>query len=820
MLNRVRRWLQGASQETESSFPYAFRFEKQTLDASEQRRRDMSQRLRLAQLSERLKTLNLIHAELIRATSVAELCRMAVEYGRARLGLSRLSIWLLKPDNLPQLHGTYGIDEYGNIRDERHKRSPIREPYEPSLMAQLDLSTKDQLEFNFQVEQDVILVNDSREPIGKGWLAGCRILSADGVIGWMFVDNLLSQSPYTEDDGDIIRLYAHSIGHLLDNKRMEEGLRQQQTAEQALQMQMRTLNQLSIELTRSTTFDDLTRNAVEMGRARLGFDRLSLWFLEPDGVVALGSFGTDEQGNTRDERMIRIHIGPQDLAWQAREQGKLVMVSHQASLMDHQRQLVGNGWNAAALLWDGDRIIGWIATDNLINHRPFTTSDQEVLTLYGVTVGHLCTRKRVEERLLQQRAEERQFQERLRALTEINLELTRIEKFDDLTRRAVELGRERLGFDRLAIFFIQDDRIHAMGSYGTDEAGHTRDERTVQINVRDNHLAFRAGAGEELVEVLEGKLVNHRGETVGQGWNAAALLWDGKKAIGWLAADNLLNQRPLSQSDRDTLALFGTSLGHLVNRKYAEAAALEMAVQKERAELMTEFISNLSHDLRTPLSIINTSLYLIERLDDPAQQREKVANIQSQTARLEKLIQDILTMSRLENQMTHTLHPVQVNHLLSDLTRLYQPVVERKNQSLTLETDQDTSTVMGLEDEMMRVFSNLLDNAINYTPVGGAIRLRVRQEGLWVYAEVSDTGVGIQPEDLPRIFDRFYRADSARSGVSGGAGLGLSIVKRLVDILGAEISVESSPGKGTTFRLKFVALRGRPAAASKPGVAV
>jgi signal transduction histidine kinase len=789
----------------------AIRFNRVALSPEEQRRRDFEQRLRLAQLGERLRTLSLIQAELIRVGDPDELCRLAVELARARLGMSRVSIWLVDANTPTQLRGTYGTDEQGNTRDERDRQVGLAAEYRSPLSADLSQDA------NFLLNLDVTLVDDRERPVGQGWVAAARMVSGEGVIGWLFVDNLLSQAAYTEDDGDIIKLYASSIGALVQNKHMEMGLLQQQAAQQALQERLRALNEVSIALTRAEGFDALTEQAVELGQSRLGFDRLSLWFMEADGIHAMGSFGTDEVGKTRDERAIRLQIKPGDLAYQAREQGLRVMVSHAANLMDEHRHSIGTGWNAAALLWDGDRILGWIAADNLFSQRPFTLGDQEVLTLYGMTVGHLCTRKRTEEQLQRQRAEEQQFQQRLHALTEVNLKLLKLDTVDELCQKAVELGRARLGIDRMALFFVEDDRIHARGSFGTDEAGNTRDERDVRIAMREDHLSRIATEHSSMVEVWERELVNHQGQVVGHGWNAAAMLWDGEKAIGWIAADNLLMQRPFSQGDRDILTLYGTTLGHLFQRKAAQKAALGIAVEKERAELMTEMMSNLSHDLRTPLSVINTSLYLLERLHDPTTQQEKLGVIKGQTARLEKLIQDILTLSRLEQQPVYTLQPVPLTPMLSELATLYQPVVERKEQSLHLQAEAGTLTVMGLEEELRRILSNLLDNAINYTPVGGSITLRARQEGLFVIVEVSDTGIGIKPEDLPRIFDRFYRADSARSSTSGGAGLGLSIVKRLVQVLSADISAESTPGKGTTFRLTLLAASRKASHPTRPG---
>jgi len=134
---------------------------------------------------------------------------------------------------------------------------------------------------------------------------------------------------------------------------------------------------------------------------------------------------------------------------------------------------------------------------------------------------------------------------------------------------------------------------------------------------------------------------------------------------------------------------------------------------------------------------------------------------------------------------------------------LLTPAAQKKAQALTLTLPDDLPTIKGNADYIERAVSNLIDNASKYTPDGGQIRVRANANGQSVTVEVSDNGIGIPQDDIPRIFERFYRVDRSRSREMGGTGLGLSIVKHVAQVHGGQIEVDSSPGQGSTFRLKL-----------------
>ena len=212
----------------------------------------------------------------------------------------------------------------------------------------------------------------------------------------------------------------------------------------------------------------------------------------------------------------------------------------------------------------------------------------------------------------------------------------------------------------------------------------------------------------------------------------------------------------------------------------------------------------MSHDLKTPLSVIKTSLYLLEHLQDPERQKEKIEVIKEQTLLLEKLIQDVLTMSRLDHGAEPTFGPVDLIAVIYDAKAKILPAAERKHQTIHLELDTDITCVLGSEDELWRMMMNLMENAVNYTPENGQITVRAFLQDGTAHIEIADTGIGISEKDLPRIFERFYRADPARQVEYGGTGLGLAIVNKIVEMHGGKISVESELEKGTTFQVTLM----------------
>jgi PAS domain S-box-containing protein len=233
--------------------------------------------------------------------------------------------------------------------------------------------------------------------------------------------------------------------------------------------------------------------------------------------------------------------------------------------------------------------------------------------------------------------------------------------------------------------------------------------------------------------------------------------------------------------------------------KESENQRLEIALQQERIQLLEELIADLSHDLKTPLTGITTMVYLIQKNPDPSKQAHYLDKLEVQVQRLSDLLDAILTMSRLDKGSSLTFAPLAIKSLISDIHTQVHHLLAEKNLTMSLDLSDSLPPIMGNETELNRAFANLIVNAINYTPPGGSIDVHTYQEDARVYVAIHDTGMGIARDELPRIFDRFYRVDGARNTDQGGTGLGLAIVKRIVELHSGQIQVDSEPGSGSTF---------------------
>jgi signal transduction histidine kinase len=255
---------------------------------------------------------------------------------------------------------------------------------------------------------------------------------------------------------------------------------------------------------------------------------------------------------------------------------------------------------------------------------------------------------------------------------------------------------------------------------------------------------------------------------------------------------------------------------------YAEvrhrAVELEQRVDERTAELTTayaqlqeldylksKFIADMSHELRTPVSNLNLRLHLLER-DTPEKQSEHIRILKNQFTRLNQLLENILDFSKLDKNGT-TSNPVEVvdlNALIEEELTTLQPRADAAGLALIFIPDPALPLINGRASELSRMILNLATNAINYTP-SGKVEIRTGCDEQQVYMEVRDTGVGITPEDLPHLFQRFYRGQQVGSSNIPGTGLGLNIVQGIVQMHGGTIEVESEIDKGSTFRVRLPA---------------
>jgi two-component system phosphate regulon sensor histidine kinase PhoR len=237
----------------------------------------------------------------------------------------------------------------------------------------------------------------------------------------------------------------------------------------------------------------------------------------------------------------------------------------------------------------------------------------------------------------------------------------------------------------------------------------------------------------------------------------------------------------------------------------AVAVLRDISDLRRLEQMRLQFLSNVSHELRTPLtSIKGFAVTLADELPPGIPARRYVEVIEKETDRLTRLVDDLLSLSRMDAlEITMELVSLNPEKLITGCVAQLMPRAQRAGIALKTEINQELPRILCDPDRMKQVLINLLDNALKYTPRGGSVTVRAWADQEHLCLAVRDTGIGIPAQDLPHIFDRFYRVDKARSRALGGTGLGLSIVKWLVEQHDGTITVSSIPGEGTEFVIRL-----------------
>jgi two-component system OmpR family sensor kinase len=268
-----------------------------------------------------------------------------------------------------------------------------------------------------------------------------------------------------------------------------------------------------------------------------------------------------------------------------------------------------------------------------------------------------------------------------------------------------------------------------------------------------------------------------------------------------------LDRRLRLPPGRNEVARLGHAFDSMVDR-------LASALEAQR-----RFVADASHELRTPLTSLEglSEMLLIgaDRGDTKVVQRT-VRSMHGELRRLGRLVADLLTLSRLDSTTpTMTLKAVNPCALLAGVIEQMTPVAETREVRLSMRCDPSVegATLRADPDRLKQVLLNLLDNALRYTPAEGEVRAWASADasGAWLHIGVQDTGQGIAPEDLPHVFDRFYRGDLSRARATGNTGLGLSIARAIVQSHGGNISVQSPPGNGACFNIVLPMTKAQPA---------
>ncbi|MCI0711997.1 MAG: GAF domain-containing sensor histidine kinase [Chloroflexi bacterium] len=245
----------------------------------------------------------------------------------------------------------------------------------------------------------------------------------------------------------------------------------------------------------------------------------------------------------------------------------------------------------------------------------------------------------------------------------------------------------------------------------------------------------------------------------------------------------------------------------ITKRKEAEAQALILEKERIRTDTLYKLIQAITHDLRTPLTTISTSLYLLKEPVDETRYQHHLKVIDTQIMHLSDVIDSILTMAHLDTVQMLSFSPVDLNRALREIEVHVETLARAKGIMIELQDGSNELMVLANESELHTALREIVKNAIQFTLPDGQVRVKTTQETTFALVSVEDKGIGMSPEVMTRVFERFYRADDSRSTNGGGAGLGLSIAQKIIDLHHGKIEIESQLEVGTTVRVWIPLIR-------------
>lgn len=241
----------------------------------------------------------------------------------------------------------------------------------------------------------------------------------------------------------------------------------------------------------------------------------------------------------------------------------------------------------------------------------------------------------------------------------------------------------------------------------------------------------------------------------------------------------------------------------ITERKQMERQTLELAIERERVKVLRDFIGEASHDLKAPLTAINLKIYHLRRAQDPERFQKHLDELGEISTRMNKLIDDLLTLARLDNMITKVDAQVDIHSAIREILGHIRLQADEKRVALQTDLCESSPVIQANVEDILRALTNLIENAVRYTPSGGLVNVQTRIHAHEVIIQVSDTGIGIPDDEINRVFERFYRASNARAAETSGTGLGLIIVKKIIEQHGGTVEVKSAVNQGTTFTVRI-----------------
>lgn len=370
--------------------------------------------------------------------------------------------------------------------------------------------------------------------------------------------------------------------------------------------------------------------------------------------------------------------------------------------------------------------------------------------------------------------------------------------------RIYQRGRDELG--------VMADSINAMAARISDQIEDLTQQKGkvegilthlvsgVFVVDRSGRVTMINPAAEKLIGVKADEMLQKWHWEAGGNFGLSSLI-DEAILVGTEQKKEVTFYKPVER----TVEVYITPIRSNYSRIAGAVVLLHDVSDWRRLERMrSEFVANVSHELRTPITAVRgfSETLLDGAMNDPAITKQFLQIILDESTRLTRLINELLELSKIESGHVQFQHePVDLIALVERTAKRYNHQAEQAGLTIRTELPAEAVEMEGDGDRVQQVLINLIGNAITYTPTGGSVTVGVEDRGDEVMLRVSDTGIGIPEEDLPRLFERFYRVDKARARRSGGTGLGLAIVKHIVEVHQGRVEVVSKVGQGSCFRV-------------------
>lgn len=528
---------------------------------------------------------------------------------------------------------------------------------------------------------------------------------------------------------------------------------------------MRALQDINLSLSEVENMDTLYMQMIALSQQRLGIDRMGLFLLDEKNNQLQGTYGVDEDGNSRDEAYYRESITPNHWTLEILSSPNHTKLWEDSPIFDNGL-IVGSGWKAASTLWDGHRAIGYLVCDNFLTEKPIRPYESELISLLGSTFGHLIERKRAESNLQESESRYRQI----------------VESAGDVIYRADILGR---------FTYVNPVAVNIMGVSSDAELIGKHYLDLAIPNARPGLKRFynRQYITKQANTYCEFPAMTADGREIWLGQNVQLLI-ENDQIIGFQAV--------------------ARDITDLVKTKDALALARDQAL--EASQLKSQLLAKVSHELRTPLGGILGYAELL-RYGAFGALEEKQLNAATQIIDsahyLTAMVNELLDQAQAESKS------IILHNTLFNVTEMVQHVeanasilAGKKGIGLRKTIDANVpESLFGDRQRLQQILLNLAGNAIKFTKTGEVhLHIFCPNETQWAL-QVIDTGAGIPKEAQGYIFEPFRQVNNAITRENRGTGLGLSITKQLVELMNGEITLESEIDKGSTFTILLPILK-------------